>query len=98
MASATTPPEIIFVQTAQFLASPLARRFPQGSGIVCFYPTQRLQRLTEDFFAAADPHASFDVTRILFSAAKAPGDRWQIWEMNLGGSGKHQEEPAKAKL
>ncbi|HTC41338.1 MAG TPA: hypothetical protein VK703_07200 [Candidatus Acidoferrales bacterium] len=33
---------------------------------------------------------SFDATRTLFSAQKARGDRWQIWEMNLDGSSKYQ--------
>ncbi len=85
-------PEIVFVQTPQLGWGPLARRFPQGSEIVRFHPsaTQRLTRLTEDFFAAADPQVSFEATRILFSAQKAQGGRWQIWEMNLDGSGKHQ--------
>ncbi|MGB7729834.1 MAG: hypothetical protein WBL50_17520 [Candidatus Acidiferrum sp.] len=92
VASAAGLPEIVFVQTQRLVWGPLARRFPQGSEIVRFRPsaTQHPTRLTEDFFAAADPQVSFDATRILFSAQKAQGDRWQIWEMNLDGSGKRQ--------
>ena len=90
--SAVALPEIVFVQTPRLVWGPLARRFPQGSEIARFHAsaTQRLTRLTEDFFAAADPQVSFDATRILFSAQKTQADRWQIWEMNLDGSGKHQ--------
>ncbi|MGB2633838.1 MAG: hypothetical protein WAM58_07870 [Candidatus Acidiferrum sp.] len=92
VASAAALPEIVFVQTPRLVSGPLAERFPQGSVILRFHPsaTQRLTRLTGDFFAAADPQVSFDATRILFSAQKTQGDRWQIWEMGLDGSGKHQ--------
>ncbi|HTZ48232.1 MAG TPA: hypothetical protein VMH20_11610 [Verrucomicrobiae bacterium] len=47
-------------------------------------------RLTEGFFAAADPQISFDGTRILFSGQKTAGDHWQIWEMDLTGEHKRQ--------
>jgi hypothetical protein len=68
----------------------LTQRFPQGSRLV------RLRRgdgpapafpLTPGFFAAADPQVSFDGSRILFSAQRARGDSWQIWEMAVDGSG-----------
>ena len=42
--------------------------------------------LTPQFFAAADPQVSFDGSRILFSAQRAKGDSWQIWEMAVDGS------------
>lgn len=69
VASAVAFPEIAFVQTRRLVWGPLARRFPQGSEIVCFHPSvpHGLAHLTEDFFTAADPHVSFDATRILFS-------------------------------
>jgi hypothetical protein len=84
--------EIVFVQTPQLVLGPLAKRFPLGSKIVRFHPpaSQHLTHLTEGLFAAADPQVSFDATRILFSTQKALGDRWQIWEVNLEGSSKHQ--------
>ena len=46
--------------------------------------------LTPELFAAADPQVSFDGSRILFSAQKEKGDRWQIWEMAANGSGPRQ--------
>ncbi len=71
----------------------MTQRFPQGSRLV------RLRRgdgpasafpLTPGFFAAADPQVSFDGSRILFSARRARGDSWQIWEMAVDGSGLRQ--------
>lgn len=46
--------------------------------------------LTPGFFAAADPQVSFDGTRILFSAERAKGAPWQIWEMTGDGTALHQ--------
>ncbi len=40
--------------------------------------------LTTDFFSAKSPVASYDGTRMLFTAQKSAGDSWQIWEMDLG--------------
>jgi hypothetical protein len=46
--------------------------------------------LTPDFFAAADPRTSFDGARVLFAAKKSGDSQWQIWEMNIDGSGARQ--------
>jgi Hydrazine synthase alpha subunit middle domain len=97
MKSAVAPrlalPEIVFVQTPKLVAGPLAQRFPQGSVIVRL-PSSAAQkgvlRLTDGFFAAADPQVSFDGTRILFSGQKGQSDRWQLWEMSLDGSSQRQ--------
>lgn len=71
----------------------LAQRFPQGSAIVVLHATGSNHtplNLTEGFFAAADPQVNFDATKILFSAQKNQGERWQLWEMDLDGSHKRQ--------
>jgi hypothetical protein len=46
--------------------------------------------LSPDFFAAADPRISFDGARVLFAGKKTSQTPWQIWEMNLDGSGQRQ--------
>ena len=46
--------------------------------------------LTQEFFAAADPRISFDGARVLFAGKKTKGSPWQIWEMNVDGSGTRQ--------
>lgn len=46
--------------------------------------------MTDGFFAAADPQISFEGTKVLFSAQRSEGERWQIWEMELDGSNKRQ--------
>ncbi len=86
-------PDVIFVETPLAAAGQLTARFPRGSRLVRLnkeLPAQSVTGLTDGFFAAADPQVSFDSTRVLFSAQKARGDRWQIWEMSADGTGKRQ--------
>jgi len=86
-------PDIVFVLTPKLVSGTLAQRFPQGSTIVRLHPAAKehgVIRLTDDFFAAADPQMSFDGVRILFSGQKAQSDHWQIWEMDLDGGHKRQ--------
>ena len=84
-------PDILFVQTLVYVSGSLTQRFPKGSVIARLTsPLHAPVRLTEDFFAAADPQPNFDATRILFSGQKTQNDRWQIWEMDLDGSHKRQ--------
>jgi Hydrazine synthase alpha subunit middle domain len=93
ISSLASLPDIVFVQTPLLVSGPLTQRFPQGSAIVRFTPsrgTTSLVRLTSGFFAAADPQISFDGAKVLFSGRKAPGDYWQIWEMDLTGEHKRQ--------
>lgn len=90
---AASRPDILFVRTPLLAAGPLAQRFPKGSEIVLLRRDAENGspvRLTEGFFAAADPQVSFDATRLLFSGEKAQGERWQLWEMDLDGSHKRQ--------
>lgn len=49
-----------------------------------------LARLTDGFFAAADPQVSFEGIKVLFSGQRNQGERWQIWEMDLDGRHKRQ--------
>ena len=82
---------LLFVQAPVVSAS--ENRFPQGSQLVrldAATKPQSVANLTPEFFAAADPHISFDGTRVLFAAQARPGERWQIWEMNADGSDQHQ--------
>jgi hypothetical protein len=82
-------PDIVFVQTPEFVPGPLARRFPKGSLIVRLSGTATKSGpvpLTDGFYAAADPQVSFAGTKVLFSGQKKEGERWQMWEMDLNGS------------
>jgi len=86
-------PDIVFVQTPEIGAGTLAQRFPKGSVIVRSNGAATKAepiRLTDGFFAAADPEINFDATKILFSAQKNQGEHWQIWEMDLDGGSKRQ--------
>lgn len=42
-------------------------------------------RLVPGFAASADPTVSFDGQRVLFAGKAHPGDRWQIWEVDVSG-------------
>jgi hypothetical protein len=91
--SSTPRPDIVFVQTPLLAAGPLAQRFPKGSRIVSL-DLRAAKRtpvlLTDGFFAAADPQISFESAKVLFSAQRNQGERWQIWEMDLDGTHKRQ--------
>jgi hypothetical protein len=82
-------PAIVFIEAPIVTANNPTQRFPQGSRLVRMSrgdtPTSVLP-LTPGFFAAADPQVSFDGSRILFSAQRAKGDSWQVWEMAADGS------------
>lgn len=86
-------PDIVFVQTPEIVAGPLAQRFPKGSAIVRLNLSTRqtpVLRLTGGFFGAGDPQISFDGAKILYSGQQRPNERWQIWEMDADGSNKRQ--------
>jgi hypothetical protein len=69
-------------------------RFPLGAEIYQWDGTQS-RKLISEFAASADPDVSFDGTRVLFAGKKAAGDRWQIWEIGLDGTGLRQIISAK---
>lgn len=91
--SDVTVNDIIFVEAPIISATELPERFPQGSNILRLLSgvqPDRTINLTPEFFAAADPSVSFDSTKILFSGQKVTRAPWQIWEMNVDGTNKHQ--------
>ena len=92
-AQSASIPAMVFVEAPIVTSDGLTQRFPQGSRLVRMTPGEApgsVLPLTPDFFAAADPQVSFDGGRILFSAERAKGDSWQIWEMAVDGSGLRQ--------
>lgn len=66
------------------------RGYGEGGSIVLRLPAGGERVLTRGFASAADPEISFDGKRILFAAKRAPGDAWNIFEMNADGSGVRQ--------
>ena len=90
---APSSPPIIFVEAPLVTAGRLMPRFPQGSHLARIEPGAQATsavNLTPGFFAVADPQVSFDATKVLFAGEKEPNSTWQIWEMNVDGSDKHQ--------
>jgi hypothetical protein len=84
-------PDLLFVQAETILDGNAPQRFPRGSRIVRLASeSRRPLELTPEFFAAADPQVDFSGAKILFSAQKNAGAKWQIWEMNADGSEKRQ--------
>ncbi len=84
-------PGLVFVQAAVVLDVNIPLRFPSGSRIVrLLSESKQVVNLTPEFFAAADPQVEFNGAKVLFSAQKNAGEKWQIWEMNADGSGKRQ--------
>ena len=89
----TPPPDIVFVQAPVVVTGELTKRFPRGSHLVRLSSDARPQKeanLTPNLFAAADPYVSPDASKVLFTAQKAAGARWQVWEMNADGSNQRQ--------
>jgi hypothetical protein len=84
-------PDLVIVQAREVRPGPFAGRFPQGSRLVRLNPSDRSpHNLTLGFFAAADPRTSFDGLRLLFAGKKSVDSTWQVWEMNVDGSGARQ--------
>ncbi len=79
---------LIIVEAPIKTPGTLSRRYPMGSGFLRFLSSASVgQPLTSDFFAAADPRVSFDGSRLLFSGKKTADSFWQIYEMNVDGTG-----------
>ncbi len=88
---AETRPDLVIVQAPEMRPGPLSHRFPEGSRLVRLARSDHTPHcLTPEFFAAADPRTSFDGARVLFAGKKTADSPWQIWEMNVDGSGTRQ--------
>ncbi|MFZ0961060.1 MAG: hypothetical protein WAO35_09155 [Terriglobia bacterium] len=88
---ADLPPDMVMVQAPEVRSGSLCTRFPKGSRLVRLeHPYGPPHSLTPDFFAAADPRVSFDGARVLFTGKKTTNSLWQIWEINMDGSGARQ--------
>ncbi len=63
-----------------------------GARIVAVNPEKRGRgtNLTKNFLSAISPALSYDGKKMLFSAKKDAGDKWQIWEMKLSSGKAHQ--------
>jgi hypothetical protein len=64
-------------------------RFPSGA-TVFVRQNGRVRPLVADFTATADPAASFDGQRVLFSGKQKPTDSWQVWEVSLAEGKPHR--------
>ena len=90
-ATSKTRPELLFVEAAVVKDGNTPQRFPSGSRIVRLSSNSKQPvDLTPEFFAAADPQVEFSGAKVLFSAQRNAGERWQIWEMNADGTNKRQ--------
>ncbi len=92
-------PPIIFVEAPVVVPGSPSTRFPRGSHLALLPPATPATtpvNLTPDFFAAADPQVSFDGRRVLFAGRKTRAGHWQIWEMNVDGTGKKQITSGRA--
>ena len=85
------PLVLTIVKTPTEAPGTLSRRFPQGCRLLLQTSAGSVGvSLTSDFFTAADPRISFDGSRVIFSGKKTADSLWQIYEMNLDGSGVRQ--------
>ena len=86
-------PELIFVEASRVESYVAKTRFPEGSRLVRLAgkgEPKEATSLTTELFAAGDPQVSFDGERVIFSGQKLRIEPWQIWEMRIDGTGKHQ--------
>ncbi len=66
-------------------------RYVDGARIVRVDPSRSgAVVLTPEFTGACDPDVSFDGETIVFAGRLGSEDSWQIWKMNVDGSGKTQ--------
>ncbi len=57
-------------------------RFPRGAQLLLVH-NGKAEPLVTGFASTADANVSFDGSAVLFAGKKAPGDRWQIWELTV---------------
>jgi hypothetical protein len=91
---------IAFVRASVVVAGAnLVGRFPRGSQLMrvdldvrsdAVGSTGAAVLLTPNFYAVADPQASFDGMRVMFSGQAKRGARWQIFEMPAVGGAARQ--------
>ncbi len=53
-------------------------------------PTGEYKNLTPNHVSAMQPDLSYDARKVIFTAKKTPQDKWNIWEMNVDGTGQRQ--------
>jgi Tol biopolymer transport system component len=62
----------------------------QRARLVRLLPNGDRWVLTEGLYSARDPSLSFDGTRVLFAGKKTASSYWQVYEMQVDGSGLRQ--------
>jgi Tol biopolymer transport system component len=62
----------------------------EGSRLVLVGWNGEERLLTKGFHSATDPEISFDGMKLLFAGRRTAADAWQIFEMNLDGTGLRQ--------
>jgi hypothetical protein len=71
-------------------AGMLRAGYGEGARLVLLLPDGATRVLSEGFHSAADPDVSFDGKRILFAGQKSAAADWNVYEMDLSGSGVRQ--------
>ena len=73
--------------------------FGDGARIVLVEPGKKARPLTGEFHSACDPDVSFDGKRMLFAGQREATDPWNLFEMELDGSGVRQvtDDPGDAR-
>ncbi len=65
----------------------------KGSEIVKLSPPTpqgKITVLSKGFYGVEEPELSYDAKKIIFSGKKTANDRWEVWEMNVDGTGQRQ--------
>ena len=91
ISAADARPDLIIVQSTAAGPGRITQALSCGTRLARLAPSDPTPRsLTPGFFAAMDPRTSFDGARVLFAGKKAADASWQIWEMNVDGTGARQ--------
>jgi hypothetical protein len=76
--------------TAARAGGMLPAAYGEGARLMLLEPGGEPVDLVPDFASACDPDVSFDGKRILFAGQRAPGDPWNIWEIEADGASLRQ--------
>jgi len=68
----------------------LPQDYGEGGRLVRLDPEGGLHLLSGDFQSACGADVSFDGQRLLFAGKRHAGDAWDIWEMQMDGTGVRQ--------